>query len=694
MLDNYIVYIDLSNKNVLKKRILEDDRRQFLGGSGINTKILLESEAMYHDALSDKNLLIFGVGVGVGTRILTGNRSVITAKSPLTDIYGDSNIGGDFPINLRKLGIDHLVFKNVSETPVYLYINKEQTINILDADDIWGMNTDDVTDLLQERHGGKCEVACIGPAGEKLSRFSNVCMSKVHFAGRMGMGCIMGHKKLKAIVIDRTIGGIKVYDEDKLLLVNKRWLECSKSSVNFKMMSLQGTLLLIKQYGDTDSLPVNNSMANNDVGCENLNARVFSAKYEKSKLPCRYCTLGCGKKYEIREGRFKGEKGARLEYGSVASLGPAIGIFDYSEVIHLKLIGDRIGVDSMECGAVIALIFELQSRNLLPKKFQNNDLFKFGNVDGAEYLMRLMVSNDEFGKIISQGAYRTAQHFNALQYAFCIKKSSTGLHSNRRKAWSLGYITSTRGGDHLKNFPFTSIFGGPFSEIVAKHIFKMDFKNKYHDSAGKGRVVWWHENYKYVLDSLGVCLFGMHGLVTQGRGYFDDLADVLHALIGLDITEKELFSVGERIYQLQNIFNILSGMVLEDYKWPLRREEDSEDSEFLKDTTINERDEPGMLPEYFKFRGLTREGKPTVQRLKEIGLVNYVKFSDNIDGYETLKMEDALKEVRLSFKMKIGEKIKSKIIFKIVNSNIERSIKKAIKVRENKIKEARESKEK
>ncbi|MEN3003280.1 aldehyde ferredoxin oxidoreductase N-terminal domain-containing protein [Dehalobacterium formicoaceticum] len=200
--DNAILTIDLTSSKSSKVEITRSQRKNFVGGVGINTQILYESDAMYHDALSEKNVLIFGVGPAVGTGLLAGNRCTVTARSPITDMYGDSNVGGDLTVKMRSVGVDHLVFTGKAEKPVYVVINPEGEVSILDASDLWGMWTDRVTDLLMERHGKHAEVACIGPAGENLVRYASVVMSKCHVAGRTGMGCVMGPKNLKAVVIE------------------------------------------------------------------------------------------------------------------------------------------------------------------------------------------------------------------------------------------------------------------------------------------------------------------------------------------------------------------------------------------------------------------------------------------------------------------------------------------------------------
>lgn len=74
MKDNNILYVDLATRSITKHEITKEEREQYIGGAGINTKILFDSKAMLYDALSEHNVLIFGVGIGVGTGILTGNR--------------------------------------------------------------------------------------------------------------------------------------------------------------------------------------------------------------------------------------------------------------------------------------------------------------------------------------------------------------------------------------------------------------------------------------------------------------------------------------------------------------------------------------------------------------------------------------------------------------------------------------------
>ena len=677
--DHKIVYVDLSQKKILSEDILPEIRKKYLGGTGINTKILYESEAMHHDALSEKNVLIFGVGPAVGTGLLAGNRCTITAKSPLTDLFGDSNIGGDFTLNMRSVGIDHLVFTGKAESPVYVFISKDGEIQIIDATDLWGTWTEKVTDILMERHGKNCEVACIGPAGENLVRFACVIMSKCHAAGRMGLGCVMGSKNLKAVVIEGNKCTPPIYDKEKINQIRKIWMENCRTSVVSKMGNVNGTLFLLETYDKDKHIPIRNCKAGYDEKTKNIYVAQFKADHLVKKKACYACPVACSKAYEIREGKYQGEKGERIDYGTVAGLGTSLGVFDWASIIHLKLLADNLGIDTIEVGGPIGLIMECQERGILKNKDAGGKVYKFGNTDDIEELMIKLVNREGVGDVLAEGAYRAAKHFHVEDYTFCVNKSYTGTHSKDRLAWSLGYLTSTRGGDHLKDFPFTMLSGGYFAQIVAKHIFKVDAKKEIATPDKKGRVVWWHENYKYVVDALGICIFAIHGLPNTGHAFFQDFANIMNALYNLEMTDEEVFYAAERMYQLQNAFNVNCGLKLENYKWPNRKKDKDIDDTYIDHTTIEVRDAPGMLPEYFEFRGLTSEGKPTASRFSELGLDTYGASAKAVQGVKAMTIKESLQDVALNVKFTLGERFKSFLLSTLLRRLLDVKDKKDIK---------------
>lgn len=660
--DNKVVYVDLSNKNAIQEEISLETRRDFIGGPGINTKILYESEAMYHDALSENNVLIFGVGTSVGTGMIAGNRCTITARSPITDMYGDSNVGGTFPVRMRAVGIDHLVFTGKADKPVYIYIREDGNIEIHDASDLWGLWTEETTDILLQRHGKKCDVACIGPAGEKLVRFASVIMSKCHVAGRTGMGCIMGSKNLKAIVIESSSEKPPVYDKEKIKEIRDRWMKSIRTSVISKSGSIEGSLMLIKRYEKARCIPIRNFQADNDENIKKIYPENYLYEYETKRKSCISCPVGCSREFEITHGKYKGEKGDRLDYGAVAGIGSSVGIFDWPSILHLKTLTDHLGLDAIEVGGAMGLILECQQRGILTKEDTDGRVYEFGNEDDVEHLMHLIAKREGIGDLMAEGTHRAANRLNAEDYSFCIKKSSAGLHAKSHLAKSLSYITSTRGGDHLKGYVFTSVFGGFFSEVVSKHIFKTKAEKTFSVPEKKGRVVWWHENYKYIIDALGLCVFAIQALPSTGNALFGDFAKTMNALYNLGMTDEEVFRAGERIYQLQNAFNVNCGIDIKDYKWPERKKEKGIDDRIVEESTIEVRDHPGMLPEYFIYRGLTKDGQPTNKRFKELGLEEFIEKADAKDIDDVKSTQELLEGIGLNLKLTTSEKIKSSIM--------------------------------
>ena len=670
--DNQIATINLTTGDVRLEEITRELRTNYIGGPGINTKILYDSDAADHDALSEKNLLIFGIGPSVGTGLPASNRCTITAKSPITDAYGDSNLGGEFNVRLRTVGIDHLVFSGRSDHPVYVLIKSNREIEILDASELWGMYTEKVTELLMERHGKGSEVTCIGPAGENLVRFASVIMSKCHVAGRTGMGCVMGAKNLKAIVVEKKVGKPQVYHQEKVKEIRDQWI---KTSVILKSGSIQGTLMLIKRYHKQGALPIRNFQAADDKKVKELYAENFLYKHETKRKACIYCPVGCAREYEIKEGRHKGEKGDRLDYGAVAGIGPLNGIFDWASILHLKNLSDNLGFDAIEGGSTIGFILECYQRGIIkdPEK-----IYEFGNADDVEELMHKICRREGIGDIAAEGAYRASIVLHAEEYAFCIRKSSSGLHSNSHLAKSLSYLTSTRGADHLKGYVFTAVFGGFFSEVVSKHIFKTKAEKNFSKVEKKGRVVCWHENYKYAIDCLGLCLFAITALPSAGVAYFNEFAEVTNAILNTDLTDEDIYTAGERIYQLQNAFNVACGLKLEDYHWPERKKEDGVKEKFLKDTTIKVGGEEGMLPEYFRYRGLTPEGLPTVKRFQELGISMYIDKAKATDLKDVMSIEALLKEVGLNAELTKKEnrinEVMSSLICKLMTKQDEKAL--------------------
>lgn len=478
----------------------------------------------------------------------------------------------------------------------------------------------------------------------------------------MGTGCVMGSKMLKAIVVEHKPMQEDFYDKEEFETIKKSWLAGSRRSSISHMGTRYGTLFLLEANNRSGGLPVRNFKMGRDKEAEKIYPTVFNHEYKVKREACYACPIGCSKKYEVKEGKYKGLTGSRIEFGA-ASIGPMTGVFDWPGILHMKLLCDKYGIDTIEAGAVIALAMEGCERGLLKKRDLFGREIQFGSVEDVEFIMDLIINRKGIGDALAEGVYEAGKRLNLEKYAFCINRSSTGLQNNSRLVRSLGYITSTRGGDHLKSFAFTMQNGGYY---IAKHIFHIKNAKKELDKpVNIGRILWWHENYKIIVDAIGVCLFAIQGLPSLGIGMFDDYAKLMHSMYGIDMTPEDVFEAAERIYQIENVFNVACGLNIDNYIWPHREKEDDIDEKFLKGTVLTreERDQPGMLPEYFRYRGLNEVGKPTRKRLKELDIYEFCKdYMDFIENdYDAAGMQEMMDTVALTIHYKWKDNIHVKI---------------------------------
>ncbi len=278
-----VLWVDLTNR-IIKEEILTDQYcRNFIGGYGFGARELYSRMKAGADPLGPENIIGFGTGVFSGTPMISASRYTVFAKSPLTGGWGDANSGGSFGPHLKFAGFDAVYFSGKSDKPVYLLID-EGKAEIKNAEEIWGKDSAVTEDILKAKHGKETEVACIGPAGEKLALISCVMNNKGRAAGRSGLGAVMGSKKLKAIAVK---GNQKVplFDETLAAEVRKKYLPTIGGPIN--MLKEFGTAALAMRAAHSGDSPVKNWGGVGIVdfpNAEPLNINLIMQKVQ-SKMP-------------------------------------------------------------------------------------------------------------------------------------------------------------------------------------------------------------------------------------------------------------------------------------------------------------------------------------------------------------------------------------------------------------------------
>ena len=610
-----ILRVDLTSGKIWEEEVSEELKTGYVGGAGINAKLLYDAlkDKPEADPLGPENVIIFGPGLLAGTSFPCTSRMTITAKSPVTGIFGDSNGGGFFPARLKQAGYDHVFITGQADKPVALYIEKGKKPEIVDASDLWGLDTYETDEAIQKKYG-PCEAARIGPAGENLVRYANVFTStkRTGVHGKTGMGCVMGAKKLKALIV-KADGEIPLVNEEK-----------SKELAKFYREKWMGNATYgLREYGSFSLIPQNSmhTRINNQqvhITPEQLDAYDVGKlvdNYKTGQKSCYKCPIACTQILEVKEGPYKGEISEKIEFGHYTNMGPLIGIFDYPQLFHISNIANRMGFDCITFGWIVAMAMECYQRGIITTDDTWGMELNWGDVELVEELIKKIAYRDGIGNLLADSMPMILDKLppEAREYGFHIKGLSFSYNCEQAVAMSLASSVATRGADHLKGHPFAAMIG---LEDMLKQIFGDDLPEGTLDGAspvGKGRVVWWSENYKSLMDSLGICFIPVVSVDVFGDPIilFKEMGEIYEAVTGR--SPEKLFEASERIYQLEKSFNALLGITRkDDIRTGTRRGK--------KDPI----DHPGMLEEYYWYRGCSEDGVPTRKRLQEVGLSDVV----------------------------------------------------------------------
>jgi len=351
-----ILLVDLTQGTTKEEPLEEETYRSFIGGAGLGAKVLYEHMKAGVDPLGPENWLGFVTGPLTGTNIPLSARFTAVAKSPLTDTWGEANSGGYWGAELKTAGYDAVFFSGVSSKPVYLWIDNGSA-ELRDAADLWGMDTAETTQAIQDKLGDpKVRVACIGPAGEMQSLLSSIIVDRFRAMARMGLGAVMGSKKLKAVAV-RGTKKVPVANTAKLKELRDDFMATIKASKYFDGHSTIGTSGGIERNLKGGSSPVKNwSLIGGEAmpSCVNLGPET-SKRYWVKKQGCFACPVACGAVNRVESAPYQVDEARRPEYETLASFGTMCLNDNFESIVKAGDICDRYGMDTISAGTVIAL---------------------------------------------------------------------------------------------------------------------------------------------------------------------------------------------------------------------------------------------------------------------------------------------------------------------------------------------------
>ena len=589
-----VLRVNLTSREVGIEDLNFNYAKKYIGGRGLGVKMLMDEIDPVVDPLSTENKMIFVAGSLSGTKVATGCRYVVVTKSPLNNMIARSNGGGTWGAMLKYAGYDAIILEGRADVPVYLAI-EDGKVEIKDAAHLWGKATKETCEELKS--GGNTSILNIGPAGESLSLLASIMNDVNRAAGRSGVGAVMGSKNLKAIVVKSDNKQIPTFDE---IAFKRAAIDAAKKlkadGSTGEEMPTYGTAILVNIINSIGAYPYKNFQfgVDEDANMTSGETLVDQDNWYGNSY-CHRCTIGCGRVVER-----KGKQVSGPEYETMWGFAANCGINDIQSVIEANYQCNEMGVDTISMACTIAAAMELYQRGYIKEEDCDGVPLAWGNSEAIYKWVEKVGRNDgELAKLMAQGSYRLCEHYGVPEYSMSVKKLDLPAYDPRGiQGIGLNYATSNRGGCHVNGYTISpEILGVPI---------EADRKV----TEGKAELVKIFQDLTAVIDSAGLCLFTSFALGAP------EYAALLSAATGEDFTADSVMETGERIYNLERVFNKKAGMKAEDDTLPKRFFDEPLDNEASKGM-ISKLDV--MLPEYYELRGW-KDGFPKDETLERLGI--------------------------------------------------------------------------
>ena len=609
--------VSLDNKEIKIEKINADVLKKYLGGVGYAAKILYDELKEGIDPLSPDNKLVFATSPLTANKIPGGGSIILCFKSPLTGIWGESRCGGDFGPDLRRAGFDALIIEGKSSEPVFLVINNDD-VSLRPAEHFAGKTVIEKTAIIRdELNDPKISVACIGPAGEKLVKISAV-MVEHRAAGRCGGGAVMGSKNLMGIAVKGSQQAKVAYPK-KLNEAIKHAMQIIRESETASGLKAHGTIGDMAANDAAGDWPSKNWHSNSWGQGEKIFEQFSKIHLVKNSGCYRGCPIACARIAEVREGKFQTPPHEGSEYESISAFTAFVLNENVEAAIHATYLCNEYGIDTISAGALIAFTMECYENGLLQKKDVSGIDLKWGNSNALSELVKMISFREGIGDILAEGVKVASKKIGkgSETFAIQVKGLEAPAHDPRSgKALAVTYGTSSRGMCHIHPLEGMAYDSGKLDWGLKAYGIPDPNSVERWDEKGKGRIVKILQDGMVLPDILNICKFFMYAGIT-----LDNLADLLSASTGWDIEGKDLLEVGERVLNLQRLFNLREGLNRRDDQLPERITAKPAFGFYESENQCVIKNFEGMLDEYYETRKWDkRTGIPSREKLIELGL--------------------------------------------------------------------------
>jgi len=613
-----ILVVDLDQQTF---RILEKDAsyfRKYLGGALLAAALYEEMVGGHAsvDALGAENPIIFATGPMAGGSVCGATRVNILSMAPeSTGIYL-SQAGGEFGPAMKRAGFDALVIKEKSQAPVVLDIDNNQ-VRFIEAGSLWGMDRVEARRQMMTDMGKDYCIASIGPAGENCVRYANIMFEPEHYAGRGGLGAVLGAKRVKAVAV-RGDCEVVFKDPDGVKSINHKGGARFSESVKKNPRSFLGVLRHLGTYGllELNRRSGNLPTRNFTYGCPDsrLELKHYHHKTAKAEMvgrisPCRHCFVACKKKSKIYPGH-----SSLAEYESIAILGPNIGLeADVETCLEACELCNRLGLDTISTGNMIAWLMDCFESGALDEEKLGYSI-RFGDGQKVLQLIRdIAFRKNDLGNLLADGIEKAMDRAGQQTVSFSRFVNGVGMpaHMPRKKPGiGFAYMHGPNPNDHMKQ-EHDWIASDPgslksFNLSVSSAPDALD--------TPKIDVAKATQTYYAAMDSLSLCMF----IFGPGNIYsFDEITGMVNAATGFALSFEELMKLGERTIQLQRKLYLRFGG--KDFGLMKFMEKEIPGGP-SKGSKINKADFEDARKHYYKIMGWDENGRVLPGTLKRLGI--------------------------------------------------------------------------
>ena len=578
-----ILFVDLTAGTCTDETIPDDVYENYLSGLGLGAWVLYDRIPAGADPLGPDNVLGFVSGFLTGTGTFFTGRWNLVGKSPLTGCWGDANCGGHFSPALKRCGYDGIFVTGTADKPVYLLVT-EGKAQLKDAAHLWGKDTIETEELIKEGfEKKKPQVACIGPAGEKLSLIAGVSTDLGRMAARSGLGAVMGSKKLKAVVLSGK-QRVEVHDKAEVKRLSaecnnyiKKNLPAPPGPVTPYLGTLLGKLpmqmaqdgmlyiSMLKKWGTVSmnqvSIEMGDSPIKNWKGT-NLDFGRKKSRHvhpdeiiarETKKYHCFSCPLGCGGHCRLPG---TGGQTHKPEYETVLSLGGLLMNEDADSIFLLNEKLNRAGMDTISAGSTVAFAMECFEEGLLTRAQCDGLDLTWGNTAAIMALIDMMIAREGIGDLLADGVRAAARKLGGMAEGLAMHAGGQELpmHDTRQDpGLAVHYGGDPAPGQHTTGALLWYEMYQLWKVVPGLPAPKLLYGkgHKYEANEDKARMSAACARYTNLYDGAGLCMFGAYMGATR-----TPLFGWLNAAAGWSKTPSEYMAIGGRIQTLRQAFNI------------------------------------------------------------------------------------------------------------------------------------------